>query len=192
LRFDEIHSLCASSRITTHANIGEIEYHVFDLIDESKNQMERLVALNNLYFIWPIVRVPFALISSLTEAMSMLDRYMAMGYEGIILRHCENMYQRSRSQLLMKFKPAKEDIYEIVSWKEETDKNGYGKETIGALVCKGETGNIFSCGSGLTDEISAQLWLEKESLVGRKLRVKYQHLTPGKQVPRFPVFVEVV
>jgi hypothetical protein len=92
----------------------------------------------------------------------------------------------------MKFKPAKEDIYEIVSWKEEIDKNGYGKETIGAIVCKGETGNIFSCGSGLTYEISNQLWNEKENLIGRKLKVKYQHLTPGKQIPRFPVFVEVI
>ncbi len=192
LSFEEIHSRCASSRITTHANIAEIEFHVFDIVDESKNQMERLVALNNLYFVWPIVRVPFALINSLDEGMKMLDRYLTMGYEGIILRHCENIYQRSRSQLLMKFKPAKEDIYEIIGWKEETDKYGNFKETIGALVCRGETGNIFSCGSGLTDEISAKLWEEKATLIGRKLRVKYQHLTPGKQVPRFPVFVEVI
>lgn len=193
MRFEEIHSRCASTRITTHANIHQISYHVFDIIDEDLNQMERLVKLNKLNFNSDLIKkVPFALINSLADAMKMMDKYISDGYEGIILRHCENLYIRSRSPLLMKFKPAKEDLYEIVSWKEEIDKDGFGKETLGAIICKGETGNIFSCGSGLTDEISDKLWKEKESLIGRKLRVKYQHLTPGKQVPRFPVFVSVI
>lgn len=193
LSFEEIHSRCASTRVTTHKDINQIEYHVFDLVDENLNQMERLAKLNKLNFNSDFIKkVPFALIESLTDAMKMMDKYIADGYEGIILRHCENLYQRSRSQLLMKFKPAKEDLYEIISWKEEVDKNGYGKETIGAIVCVGTTGNIFSCGSGLTDEVAKNLWDNKDSLIGRKLLVKYQHLTPGKQVPRFPVFVSVI
>ena len=52
-------------------------------------------------------------------------------------------------------------------------------------------GNLFKVGTGFTEERRAQLWDAQGILKGMKAVVKYQHLTSGKQVPRFPVFVEI-
>jgi hypothetical protein len=37
-----------------------------------------------------------------------------------------------------------------------------------------------------------RLWESKDKLIGKVAKVQYQHITTGKKVPRFPVFVKVV
>jgi len=91
----------------------------------------------------------------------------------------------------MKFKPKKSDWYEIIDFKEEIDKNDRPKNRLGAFICMDSFGNTFSVGSGLTDHLRHAYWSDRSNLVGKFARVEYQHITPGKQIPRFPVFVEV-
>ena len=93
---------------------------------------------------------------------------------------------------MMKFKPKKEDSYEIIGFKEELDKFGSPKGRLGALICKGTDGTEFSVGSGLTEDNRIAYWKDREALPGRSCRVQYQHITPGRRVPRFPVFIEVI
>ena len=124
--------------------------------------------------------------------MRAYDRIIALDYEGIVVRYFDAPYLRKRSTFMMKFKPKKEDTYEIVGWKEEIDKNGNAKNRLGALTCVGTDGTLFSVGTGLTDEDRQILWDTRELLAGKTCRVKYQHITSGRGVPRFPVFVEVL
>ena len=124
--------------------------------------------------------------------MKAYDQLIGQGYEGIVVRHIDNEYVRRRSPLLMKFKPKKDDFYEIIDYKEEIDKNGKPKDRLGALVCRGSDGTMFSVGSGLTDDARQNLWIARDDLAGKLCHVQYQHLTAGKGVPRFPVFVSVV
>jgi ATP-dependent DNA ligase len=92
----------------------------------------------------------------------------------------------------MKFKPKKEDEYEIIGYQEEIDISGNPKGTLGALVCKSGDGNTFNVGTGFSSDQRRELWKDKENLPTHSARIKYQHLTSGKQVPRFPVFVSVI
>ena len=190
LNFNEIHSRCSSSRLTIHANIEEIKYYIFDLVDENP-QFSRLAYLKSLNLVDPLVLVPVYIVQNLEEIMEKLKLFIDLGYEGIIVRHPHNNYVRKRSPFVMKFKPKHEDSYEIVGYKEEVSKDGDSKDTLGALICKGVDGNLFSVGSGLTDHLSNLLWQSQDGLIGKKCRVQYQHLTPGKNVPRFPVFVSI-
>lgn len=64
------------------------------------------------------------------------------------------------------------------------------KPLIGSLVCEGSTGDIFTVGSGLTDKDREKYW--NINITGWLCHVSYQHITPGKGVPRFPVFIELV
>jgi ATP-dependent DNA ligase len=91
----------------------------------------------------------------------------------------------------MKFKPKKEDIYEIIGANEEISIYGVPKGALGALVVKSDDGTPFQVGSGFTREDRETLWKDVQSLTGKKVKVKYQHLT-DRHVPRFPVFVEVI
>ena len=101
-------------------------------------------------------------------------------------------YVRKRSTWVMKFKPKKEDSYEIIGYQEEISKDGIPKDRLGALVCKSGDGNTFNVGTGFDELTREALWYCKEDLIGSTARVQYQHLTSGNKVPRFPVFVEIV
>lgn len=130
--------------------------------------------------------------ASLDGVMSLYDQIIEDGYEGIIVRHLEAPYEEKRSRWIMKLKPKKEDIYRIVGYKEEISIDGIPKGRLGAVICMGSDGNLFSAGSGLTDELRESLWSTRASLNDKYVRIAYQHITPEKKVPRFPIFMEVL
>ena len=92
----------------------------------------------------------------------------------------------------MKFKPKKEDIYEIIGWEEEYTVSGEAKGRLGSIKFKSQDGDIGSVGSGLTDSNRNGLWAIRQQLEGKFVKVQYQHLTAGKKVPRFPIFMEII
>lgn len=191
--FEDIHSI-VSRTVNLHWNYGAIKFHVFDYID-NEPQMFRTIYLTQLVpqnSNLSITRAPFYLCETLEDIMRTYEKMIEMGYEGIIVRHLEASYIRKRSIYMMKFKGKKEDEYKIVGCKEEISIDGFPKERMGALVCEDEEGNQFSVGSGMTDESRYNLWIQRDSIVGKKVKVKYQHLTAKRKVPRFPIFLDIV
>lgn len=189
--FEQINSV-VSRTVNLHSNYASIEFHVFDTVTDDP-QLVRLYEINhylpqNLDF---LKISPYKFCDTLDDILKAYKFYIALGYEGIIIRECHAPYLRRRSPYIMKFKPKKSDTYEIVGYKEEIDKYGNPKDRLGALICVGDDGTEFSVGSGLTDRLRHELWLDKESLVGCQCLVEYQHLTPGRGVPRFPIFTSI-
>lgn len=190
MSFEQIVSI-TSRTVNLHEDFLKIQFHIFDIVNDQP-QMRRQLLIEALRGMNPwLVITPFYLCENLDDVMHAYDRVLKDGYEGIIVRHNMNFYERKRSTFVMKFKPKKEDAYEIVGFQEEIDKDGTPKDTLGALVCKSGDGNVFNVGTGFTDERRKELWEAKELIKGMTARIKYQHLTSGKQVPRFPVFVEL-
>lgn len=192
--FEEIHSIVGR---TTSLSIeyDSIELHLFDVIDLSKRQADRISQLYRLPLSGPIVRVPTELCHNLDQILHIFDKFVEADYEGIIVRHFANYYKRSRSTEVMKFKPKKEDIYEIVGYEQMVSITGELKPCLGSLICTSQDhGSFFSVGSGLNDEFRYKYWPQEvaETLKGKMVRVKYQHITTKKGVPRFPVFVELI
>ncbi|MBU2249239.1 MAG: hypothetical protein KKD77_21000 [Gammaproteobacteria bacterium] len=188
--FEEIHSIVGRT-VNLSPDHREVKLYVFDLVSDQP-QAKRFNELNKIEFPPELVRVPTILAWNLEEIMRLNDRYLNEGYEGIVVRHFEAPYIRRRSTFMMKFKPKRSDIYQVVGFKEEIDKNGKPKGRLGALVCQGGDGTQFSVGSGLTEEQRVNLWLTRDSLTEHDVKVAYQHLTSLQGVPRFPVFVELV
>jgi len=191
MSFEEITSI-TSRTVNIHPGYKQMRFHIFDVVN-AQPQMQRTLVIENLRGISPLLEVaPFWLCESLDDVMRVYDKLIEMNYEGIIVRHNLAPYERKRSALVMKFKPKKEDVYRITGWKEEFTISGEPKGRIGAIICKSQDGDEFSVGSGLTDIDREALWLIRESLKGQQIKVQYQHITSGKKVPRFPVFVEVI
>jgi len=191
MSFDEIISI-VSRTINLHQNYDAIKFHIFDVVNELP-QMRRVILADALKGLHPYIQVaPFWLCESLEDIMRVYNKILDLGYEGIIVRHCMAPYERKRSTMVMKFKPKKEDDYKITGYVEETSIGGVPKNSLGSIQCESGDGNIFSVGTGFTEEQRDQLWQSREILVGKIARVKYQHLTSGRKVPRFPVFVEVM
>jgi ATP-dependent DNA ligase len=192
--FEEIFSRVSREK-NLHPESEEVEFHVFDLVDEVQRQDLRLIDLvvdvqNQLRFgvlHRPVIQiVPIKVVETLDEIMREYESFMRRGYEGFILRHLLAPYVRRRSTFVMKFKPKKKDIYRIVGTTEEIDQFGSPKGTLGSIACISDE-EVFFVGSGFTREEREQLWKIRETLPGQYLQVAYQNLTSLRGVPRFPV-----
>ena len=191
MSFEQITSI-TSRTVNIHPDNHLIKFHCFDIINE-RPQMHRTVMIENFRDLDPhLIIAPFYLCESLDDVMRAYDKIIEQGYEGIIVRNIFAQYERKRSTNIMKFKPKQSDTYEIIGTVEEYDKDGNPKDSLGALICNSGDGNTFRVGTGFSEEHRKSLWDSRDNLPGKVAHVQFQHLTTGKQVPRFPVFVEVI
>jgi len=191
MSFENIVSI-TSRTVNLHPDRLSIKFHIFDVVN-SDVQLHRTIYLANFtYDSLYLEKSPYWICESLDDVMRAYDNLINLGYEGIIVRNAYAVYERKRSTWVMKFKPKKEDEYEIVGATEEVDQYGSPKDRLGAIVCKSGDGNLFNVGTGFTEDRRIELWDAKGILPGMRAKVKYQHLTTGRQVPRFSVFMEVV
>jgi ATP-dependent DNA ligase len=195
MTFEQITSI-TSRTVNIHPDHKEINFHIFDVVSDSP-QTSRILYLNNIRddstrFSY-IKFSPYWICDNLNEIMKVYDNLIQLDYEGIIVRHIAAPYERKRSLWVMKFKPKKEDIYEIKGYVEEKNIAGIPKGRLGALILdSGDNNHTFNVGTGFNNSDREYLWSIKETLPGNFVKVQYQHITSGNKVPRFPVFVEVV
>lgn len=207
LPFEEIHSR-VSRTVNLHSQYSEIRYCIFDVVDPL-SQMLRITRMSLLSFQAPLYTIKTDIADSLDDIMRLYDKYTEDGYEGIIVRHPGALYVRKRSTYIMKFKPKKDDYYHIKGYSVEIDIYGVIKDGIlGRIICAGTDISLpnlgeypshkklpdgyFGIGSGFTDDQRYRLWSVRSNLMNNLCHVQYQHITSGKGVPRFPIFMEIV
>jgi len=207
--FEDVHSIVGRT-VNLNPWHREMEFHVFDIVNADP-QYKRLRQLSKISFYnLPIKNVPLHTAENLDEVLAIKEKYIEIGYEGIVVRHFLAPYVRKRSIYMMKLKPKKDDIYKIKGYSIEVDKEGIIKETrLGRIICAGDENRnadilgeypphiklpdgYFGIGSGLTASDREMYWKDRESLINLFCHVQYQHITPGKGVPRFPIFIEII
>lgn len=188
--FGDINSV-VSRTVNLHPEYDLIQFHVFDLVNESAQISRTPVLFKNLPESDCIKHVKHHLCHDLTDIMRAYDYFLDQGYEGIIVRNLYGNYVRKRSTDIMKFKPKKSDYYKVIGWEQMKDKYGQLKPMLGSLTCIGNDYTTFNVGSGLNDDFRKTNWPDPYHLLGKYCHVQYQHLTPTN-VPRFPVYVEIV
>jgi ATP-dependent DNA ligase len=213
---EKIHSIVSRGKENIHPDYINMKYYVFDLVLAAPQTL-RLEAIPKLLSgMQHIYIVPVYTANTLDDVLRYYDLCIANGYEGFICRNKSNYYAPKRSIYMMKFKPKKDDLYRIAGYREEfTGAKYYGdpdagipKGCLGALICNSEIDDkrnlgevepkrslpdgFFGVGTGFTEQQRAILWDERDKLVGKLAKVKYQHITSASRVPRFPVFVEII
>ena len=116
------------------------------------------------------------------------------GYEGIMIKDIDNVYQCKRSTSWLKMKPFIEVSLEVKHVEEGTGRN-VGK--LGAFVCEGlDDGKQISVnvGSGFTDANRDDFWSDRDSIVGNLVEVRADAITQNQdgtyslRFPRFKTF----
>ena len=113
------------------------------------------------------------------------------GYEGIMIKDLDAVYECKRSHSWLKLKPFIEVTLEVVDVEEGTGRNA-GR--LGALICKGEDNGLnidVNCGSGFTDSDRDSFWNDRTELVGRLVEVRADAVTKNQDETyslRFPRF----
>lgn len=160
---------------------------------------------------WCTVLLPTVL-HSVDDFTAYEESCVTQGYEGVMLRDATAQYMHKRSSLreyvLVKYKRFVDSEGVVIGYKEgvtndnspEQDAWGYqkrsghtagklGRDTLGSLTLD-DNGVRVSVGSGLTEAQRAALWADRDNLIGRVVKYKYQHAEGC--APRFPRFVGFV
>ena len=117
------------------------------------------------------------------------------GYEGIMIKPVDGVYECRRSSLWLKVKPFIEVSLKVVAVEEGTGRN-VGK--LGALIVEGTDDGKFiktNVGSGLTDEERDEFWKDSKSLIGQVIEVRADAITQNQDAVneyslRFPRFMK--
>lgn len=120
------------------------------------------------------------------------EEAVAGGYEGIMIKDPNAVYECKRSVAWLKLKPFIEVSLEVVDVEEGTGRN---QGRLGALVCSGEDDGrriTVNCGSGFTDNDRGIYWDHRSQLVGQIVEVRADAITQnqdGTYSLRFPRFL---
>jgi DNA ligase-1 len=114
------------------------------------------------------------------------------GYEGLLIKDPEAVYECKRSVAWLKLKPFIEVSLEVTDVEEGTGRN---QGRLGALVCSGQddgrTINV-NCGSGFSDNDRRVYWESRSGLIGQIVEVRADAVTQnqdGTYSLRFPRFL---
>lgn len=116
---------------------------------------------------------------------------IAGGYEGIMIKEPDAVYETKRTVSWLKQKPYIEVTLEVTNVEEGTGKN-LGR--LGALVCTGEDDGKsiqVNVGSGLSDALRDSIWADRDAVIGQLVEVRADAITQnqdGTYSLRFPRF----
>lgn len=136
-------------------------------------------------------------IHNLIEAKAFYNEMLKEGFEGLIIKKPEAMYEFDRSKNWSKWKPCFSVDGKILSVYEGRP----GSRLVGMLggITVGgedENGNKFECdcGSGFSDQMRNEIWSKRKSVIGKMVEIEYQEMSKVKGRNefslRFPVFVK--
>jgi DNA ligase-1 len=114
------------------------------------------------------------------------------GFEGIMIKDLDAIYECKRSVSWLKQKPFIEVSLEVTDVEEGTGKN---EGRLGALVCSGSDDGkaiVVNCGSGFSDSDRIEFWNSRDSLPGQIVEVRADAITQnqdGTYSLRFPRFL---
>ena len=186
--FEELAGLIKKKKITEEdeTKLRYIKYYIYDVVND-KPYVERYAYIHrtipklipNNY----LEVVPTRLINTQLEFKEAFGEYVAVGYEGIMLRNIQGLYKQNyRSHDLQKYKEFMESEYPIVGFKEA---EGRDKGTV-IWICSTLDGRDFSVRPRGSQAYRRECFQKGELFVGKQLTVIYQELSE-LNVPRFPV-----
>lgn len=116
------------------------------------------------------------------------DKFIEMGYEGVMVRNADSLYQNHRTKDLLKWKEFQDAEFELINI-EEGRGNRAGMAA--KVYCRDSKGEEFSAGLKGKVDYCKQLLKDKDQLIGKMVTIRYQNLTPDRQVPRFGKMIQI-
>ena len=162
-----------------------VRYMVFDLPDHPGTFDQRLARLRQLLAATETSRIAPVeqfRVANNGELMAMLDRIVAGGGEGLMLRKGDSHYRRGRSDDLLKLKVHQDAEAVVVA-----HLPGRGKYTgmLGSLLVEMPDGRRFRLGTGFSDDMR-----RRPPPVGTTVMYKHYGKT-GNGIPRFASFLRI-
>ena len=114
------------------------------------------------------------------------------GYEGVMIKDPQAMYECKRTHSWLKAKPFIEVTLKVVSVEEGTGRN---EGRLGAILVEGQDDGYkysLSCGSGFSDIQRDEYWSQRDDLIGQLVEIRADAKTRSQDAEtfslRFPRF----
>jgi len=117
------------------------------------------------------------------------------GYEGVMIKDQQAIYECKRSHAWLKAKPFIEVTLKVVSVEEGTGRN---EGRLGAIIVEGEDDGYtyhLNCGSGFTDNQRIDFWNDRDNLIDSLVEIRADARTKSQdsdtyslRFPRFKTF----
>jgi len=180
---------CVRSTKNKSEHDDSLEYWIFDIVDDTLSFEKRqgiLIQLKDIVRDLPNIRILESHLAGHDDVRPFHDSCVNDGYEGVILRNRDSTYKyNKRSFDFLKFKMFSDSEFEICGYKEA---RGNDAGTI-VFKCITDNGKTFEVRPKGTIGYRKQLYREGDSLIGKRLTVRYQGSNDG--VPRFPVGIAI-
>lgn len=201
------------SAVMSREGTPNVRFFVFDNVDVAAPFDKRVAkAASRVHKNPSFCAVPHYTINDPDQLRHAEEKFLAEGYEGLMIRSLDGPYKFGRSTTgeayLLKLKrfvdseAVVQDLEELMHNDNAQQRDALGRSkrsthaagmraagTLGALVVQDiHSGARFNIGSGFTDGLRAELWATRATLRGKL--VKYKFFPSGsKDRPRFPVFI---
>ena len=193
---------------------------IFDYVDPTATEMngytDRMLQLKEFEpFNLPDYQVLYPVtVSTQSEIDQLMTSNLEAGFEGLILRDPNGIYKFGRStvkeNILLKVKDFCDAEAVVVGFKEKlhntntATKDAFGRTerstsksglvptgVLGGFILKMPTGQEFTCGTGLNDELREEIWKNRDFYLGKMVKYKYMKFGIKEEtgVPRHPVFL---
>lgn len=163
----------------------QVHFHVFDLpvpglpFDERYQRLEALVSASGASYLRLVRQAP---VGSHKELMARMERIVADGGEGLMLKRIRSLYQSGRSDDLLKVKPFQDAEGRVIGY---VPGEGRLQGMMGSLRVRLADGRELRIGTGFTD---AQR--RHPPPVGSTITFRYRgYTTTG--LPRFASFLRI-
>ena len=143
---------------------------VFTGLESHLNNNNRFVVLNTVD------------VTNNEEATTARDKYIDLGFEGLILRNPDAAYDygKRRVGVMVKYKRADDGIFTIVDIKPE----GVKRKNVALIVCKNDINDeLFECHLSATLKEQEQWLNEREKHIGHRLFITYGERSGIAKVP---------
>lgn len=193
----------------------DFTFWVFDDYEEEGMFAARIAAVAKRLgrmFQFPVEFVPQTSVPSEAKLLEWEQRYVAEGYEGVMVRSFHGPYKQGRSTLkegwllkLKRFEDGEARLVGMTSLKRNTNeptRNALGQlersshvagliadRLLGSMsVADLKTGVVFDLGTGFSETQRKEFWRQRHKMWGWILKYKFQP-AGVKDKPRFPVFL---
>ena len=173
-----------------------LQYWVYDLAIPDKTFEERIDILEIIFDKMSdedrkiFIEVPTKICNSVEHLKQVHDKYVAQGYEGLIIRNPNGEYGfNDRNWDLIKYKEFIDAEFEITGYKAEVwhDELNDCYRNLIVFECITEEGKTFDVrpnGSFLKRE---EMYKNGDSFISKMLTVRYQNLSEDDGIPIFPI-----
>lgn len=129
--------------------------------------------------------IPHTFIYNESEAIKAFNTSREAGYEGIVLKNTESLYQKKRSTDWVKLKNVSDISLKVIDT--FPGKGRLANNMIGGVVAELPNGNTVEVGSGFTDVERTLYHSNPQLIIGAIIDIQYHELTPDGSLrePRF-------